>query len=239
MRVLVTRPEPSAARTAAALLRRGHQPVLLPMMRAHHHREGLWQILPALPAALVLTSSEALRALADLGAGLAPLLPIPLYAVGTATAAAASRLGFASIIIGSGDGEALAERILADRHTFAANARILYLAGMPRSPGLEARLTNAGVALVTLECYHMEPVDQDPAALAAALAPPPEAVLFYSAETARHFLSLPLVAQTIAGAATLRLLCLSEKIAQALPPEFRYMALWPEEPREELLLDLI
>ena len=34
MRVLVTRPEPAAARTAAELKRRGHEPILLPLMQA-------------------------------------------------------------------------------------------------------------------------------------------------------------------------------------------------------------
>ena len=34
MRVLVTRPEPASARTAAELERRGHEPVLLPLIVA-------------------------------------------------------------------------------------------------------------------------------------------------------------------------------------------------------------
>jgi len=241
MRVLVTRPEPSSAKTAAKLLQRGHQPVLLPLMRAHHQPDALRRALTEesnAPRALIATSAEAIRALAGADQDLSPLLALPLFAVGMTTAEAAGNLGFTQIIIGGGDGEALADRILAEEKA-DADQRLVYLAGTPRSSALEARLISAGVNLTIAECYRMLPVDDHAERLKVAFDPLPDVVLLYSAETARHFLSLPLVTKDAGHIKDLRFLCLSEKIAETLPADLRPMTAWPIEPREDLLLDLI
>lgn len=241
MRVLVTRPEPSAENTAAKLLQRGHQPVLLPLMRAHHQPEALRQALADvshLPSALIVTSAEAMRVLAGASLDLSPLLALRLFAVGRTTAEAAGNLGFTRVTIGGGDGEALADCILADDKT-EPDRQILYLAGTPRSSSLEEKLISANMNLAVAECYRMLPVDHHAERLKAALDPLPDVVLLYSAETARHFLSLPPVAKDTGRIKALRLLCLSEKIAETLPADLRPMAAWPPEPREDLLLDLI
>lgn len=241
MRVLVTRPEPSAENTAAKLRRRGHQPVLLPLMRAHHQPDALRQALgdvSHLPSALIVTSAEAVRALAGASLDLSPLLALRLFAVGRTTAEAAGNLGFTRVIIGGGDGGALADCILAEDKT-ASERRILYLAGTPRSSSLEAKLISANVNLAIAECYRMLPVDHPAERLKAAFEPVPDAVLLYSAETTRHFLTLPPVAKDIERIRKLRILCLSEKVAETLPPDLRPSAIWPSTPNEDLLLDLI
>ncbi|WP_159951847.1 uroporphyrinogen-III synthase [Rhizobium sp. 18065] len=238
MRVLVTRPEPSADKTAAQLRRRGHQPVLLPLMQAHHQIDTLRRALAEAPRALVVTSSEAVRVLASLGQDLSPLLALPVFAVGTRTAEAAQNLGFTNVLVGGGDGEALADRILAEWDNGRDNG-LLYLAGTPRTPGLEARLNAAGLKLAVAECYRMLPIDHHPTRLQAAFDPWPDVALLYSTETARHFVSLPPMNDDKRRIKKMRLLCLSKKIAETLPPDLRASAVWPSDPNEDLLLDLI
>ncbi len=109
MRVIVTRPEFSARRTAARLAELGHTPVLLPMSRPVHKPEVALEALQAPHAALAITSAEAIRALSLLGPVLAGHLATPLLAVGRATAEAAIALGFTTVIDGGGSGTQLAE----------------------------------------------------------------------------------------------------------------------------------
>ncbi|UJW75237.1 uroporphyrinogen-III synthase [Rhizobium sp. SL42] len=238
MRVLVTRPEPSAEKTADQLRHRGHQPVLLPLMQAQRQLDTLRPALAEVPGALVITSGEAVRVLTSLGQDLSPLLPLPVFAVGIRTAEAAKNLGFTNVIVGGGDGEALADRILAEWDTGRDNG-LLYLAGTPRTPGLETRLMGAGLKLAVAECYRMLPVNNDLTRLQAAFDPWPDVALLYSAETARLFVSLPPLNDHKGRIKNLRILCLSKKIAKTLPPDLRASTAWPSEPNEDLLLDLI
>ncbi|KQW28035.1 hypothetical protein ASE36_16420 [Rhizobium sp. Root274] len=240
MRVLVTRPLPAAERTAAELKKRGHQPVLLPLMRAEHRTDKLRPgPLPG-ASALAVTSAEALRALAELAPHeRQPYLDLPLFAVGEATAAQARALGFGSIETGAGDGAALARHLLASPEIDSSQP-ILYLAGNPRSPDLEQTLKDASRRVEVIECYRMVTIEREAEEIAQALTPPPDRVLLYSSETARQFSTLAKAAGFPADPTkSLRFLCLSHKIAAALPEDFMAYAVWPMEPREDLLLDLV
>ncbi|WJH41339.1 hypothetical protein N7E02_13085 [Aliirhizobium terrae] len=64
MRVLVTRPKLSAARTAERLISMGHEPVLMPLSEAVHHPQAAAEAFRTPYAALAVTSAEALRAIA-------------------------------------------------------------------------------------------------------------------------------------------------------------------------------
>lgn len=239
MRVLVTRPMPAAERTAAELTKRGHQPVLLPLMRAEHRLDKLRQGPAPQTSALAVTSAEAIRALAGLSADeRMPYLDLALFAVGEATAAAARDLGFANVEAGGGDGEALARHLLRSPQIDPAQP-ILYLAGYPRSPEFEQHLVEAERAVAVVECYRMVPADRDAGEVEKVLATPPDCVLLYSSETARQFAALWEQSDIPLATKNIRFLCLSHKIAAALPEEFHAHAVWPMEPREDLLLDLI
>ncbi|PYB74046.1 uroporphyrinogen-III synthase [Rhizobium wuzhouense] len=240
MRVLVTRPMPAAERTAAELRKRGHQPVLLPLMRAEHRLDGLRQGPPPQTAALAVTSAEAIRALTGLSEDeRSRYLHLPLFAVGEATATAARDLGFIKVETGSGDGEALARRLLAAVSGDTAHP-ILYLAGTPRSPEFEQNLENASRGIEIVECYRMVPERWKTGHIEEVLTPRPDCILLYSSETARQFVALIESLPTSPGAIkNIRFLCLSHKIASALPKDFRAYAVWPMEPREDLLLDLL
>ena len=236
LRILVTRPQPSAAATAARLEAMGHQAVLLPVMEAIHQPQAALEALAHPHSAIAVTSAEVFRALAPYKTQLTPYLQTPVYCVGPATARAAQRMGFQSVISGSGTGVSLA-RIAADASTSLANG-LVYLAGWPRSPAFEAGLQAAGIACRTAETYRMSAIAHSPEAVEQLLHPPiPDLVLLYSHETARHFFALlsPQTAQMISG---MRLLCLSEHVANAIPPGFGPVAI-AAEPSEEALLALL
>ncbi|AJY47693.1 uroporphyrinogen-III synthase [Martelella endophytica] len=204
MRVLVTRPEASAERSAARLAALGHLPFTLPLFEPVHQPDAAIAALAEEAwSAVAVTSAEAVRALGRAA-------PLRLYAVGEASAKAARDAGFADIVTGPGDGAGLAERIAAD-----GVDRLLYLAGSPRMPDFEQRLAACGVSFLSVDCYRMMPVALSDDEFAARLVDAaPDAVLLYSARTADRFFAL-------GGAAFLPrqafVVCLSAAVAAQVP----------------------
>jgi len=178
LRVLVTRPEPGASRTARRLEHIGFQPILLPLTEtvALPADAGL---VPDDAAAVAVTSANAVRhAPKEVIAALADL---PCHAVGARTAEAARKMGFSCVIEGSGDAEALADSIAA---TLPGKA-IAYLCGRVRFPVFEQRLKEAGVQVRAVETYDTLPVrHSDDTVLALLSGQPVDAVLLYSAKAA-------------------------------------------------------
>src|ERR1700704_1777136 len=91
VRLLVTRPEPDAERTAAALRSRGHQVEIAALLRIESIPDA--ELGPGPWSALVVTSANALRAL-ESHPRRAELLGARVFAVGRSTAAAARAAGF-------------------------------------------------------------------------------------------------------------------------------------------------
>ena len=219
MRVLVTRPEPASAKTAAALECLGHAPVLLPLMQATHQLDVFASAPLPGTTALAVTSAEAMRAL-------------------EACPKETSRpfLSLEDVSVADGDGRSLAKRLIATRDP---EAKILYLTGTPRSPDFEAALADAGCTVEIRECYRMSPLAYQESEIAHRLTPMPDAILVYSSETARRLGELHDRMRSSLEWQRTRFLCLSEKIANALPEEFQRASQWPLQPREDLLLLLL
>lgn len=98
----VLRPEPGATDTAERILRAGHQPLRLPLF---HVEQRAWQSVPASAHdALVLTSANAVR---HAGPQLAELGSLPVWAVGAATAKAATAAGLTVVATGAAGAAAL------------------------------------------------------------------------------------------------------------------------------------
>jgi uroporphyrinogen-III synthase len=91
MRLVVTRPEPDASRTAGALVRLGHEPVLSPMLEIRFDLAA--EIPRKLYQAVLVTSSNGVRAVAR-HPDRSRLADLPLLAVGDQTALEAKRAGF-------------------------------------------------------------------------------------------------------------------------------------------------
>jgi len=178
LRVLVTRPEPGASRTAQRLQETGFQPILLPLTEtvALAVDAGL---VPDDAVAVAITSANAVRlATKELIAAFAAL---PCHAVGTRTAEAARKAGFSSVSEGPGNAEALADNLAGD----FSGKTIVYLCGRVRFPAFEQELKTAGVQVRAVETYDTLAVDYpDEAILERLSGQPADAVLLYSAKAA-------------------------------------------------------
>jgi uroporphyrinogen-III synthase len=148
MRLLLTRPEPDNARTAAALRARGHQVMLAPLLHIEPVADA--DLGPPPFAAVLLTSANGARAAAA-HPRRNELLTLPALAVGRASAEAARAAGFSDVESAEGDGGDLVR--LAAARLSGARHPLLYLAGEDRSRDLANDLAAAGLSVRTVTVY--------------------------------------------------------------------------------------
>lgn len=179
--VLITRPEPGATETASRVAALGLTPVVAPVLEveaAGGAVRGLGHIV-----ATLLTSRNAV--------GGCPALchTRPAFAVGDATAAHARGAGFWDVRSAGGDAVALAALIAATLHPGAGP---LFLpTGQRQGHGLARDLRGRGFRVIRRVVYRAKPAALLPEAAKIRLQRGDvRTVLFFSAETARHFVRL-------------------------------------------------
>ncbi|MBU4531847.1 MAG: uroporphyrinogen-III synthase [Hoeflea sp.] len=247
MRVLVTRPDPGGARTAARLALSGHDPVLMPLFEAEVTATP--EDLPPVSriSGLIATSARAFSLFKASNLLDKAILDVPVHVVGPATAEAAQLAGFSDIREGAGAARDLA-RVLVDSQVRPVSdadknvpeperQHLVYLAGVPRTAAIEAALSEAGAAFSVLECYRMVEMSYSTDILISGiLSPPPDVVLLYSANAARRLVAL-LEAKGLGNTLDLaRFICLSEAIMTELPAGWRARAIAADHPDEDRLL---
>ncbi|WP_198366003.1 uroporphyrinogen-III synthase [Roseomonas sp. KE0001] len=206
--VLVTRPEPGCAETAAAVAALGWRPLLAPAL--------VLSPLP-LPAdiahpvqALLLPSRAAARALAG---ALDPGLPV--LAVGPGTAAEAEAAGFRDVRHAEGEAESLV--VLARARLRPRQGALLLAAGRGYSRTLAAALRDQGFAVRHRAVYAARPATAlPPETLDALRRGRARAALFLSprsAQVTQRLLRRAGLAETVRGMVAL---ALSQRIAQSL-----------------------
>ena len=208
MRVLITRPLPDGERTAAALRATGHEVLLAPLMQVRQvpaTLTGNW-------SAVIITSANALRVLS--AAQLAPLLKLPLYAVGDRSAEAAREAGFPEVRSAQGDADALI-RLIAERYANEP-APHLYLAGVDRAADIEAALARKGIKVATIEVYRTMTTGFPPELIAAIEQRKIDAAFHFSRRSAENFVIGAKTAGLATQALALRHLCLSAQVAEPL-----------------------
>jgi len=215
LRLLVTRPEPDADETAAALMAMGHEVLRQPMLRMTFFDPPA--VLPD-PAALVATSRNGVRALIAWPAA-AAWFARPVFVTGEGTARTAMEAGFSDVRPGGADAAALADRIVAD---FPKRlGPILYAAARDRTGALAGGLTAAGYDVRTIIAYAAETVRQlDMPVISALRAGSVDGILFFSRRTAEAFRAAIEAAGlegTLSGVAGY---ALSERVAEPLRPIF-------------------
>ncbi len=189
--VLVTRPEPGAAVTAARLAAMGWHPVVTPLLTVR-------------PLATALPQPTRFQAVIA-ASGNATALParfhdLPLLAVGTATASRARAAGFG--VVWDADGTADDLAALAARRLDPAAGPLLLAAGHGQGTRLRRALRRVGFGVTRRAVYHAAALRRFPAAAAAAIQAGLHAALFFSAATAAAFARLlppglrPLLAAT-------------------------------------------
>jgi uroporphyrinogen-III synthase len=203
--VLVTRPEPGAAETAARVASLGWRPVLAPAL-VLEGRPGL--VLPRAQA-LLLTSRAAARALP------CPDPCPPVIAVGEATAAAARDRGFPVVSAApGGTAAALAEHVA--RRCDPAAGPLLLAVGEGYGLDLAAALRAAGFRVLRRVAYAARPARALPEPARQALARRDVAVaLFLSPRSAECAMSLLRDAGFQGAVASIEALCISARVARA------------------------
>jgi uroporphyrinogen-III synthase len=213
--LLILRPRPGADETAARARALGLDPVVAPLFTV--------QALPWTPPpaaefdAIMLTSANAAR---RAGAGLTAFLGLPCYAVGEATAAAASDAGFTDVRVGPEDGVALLMTMEADGIT-----RALHPCGADH-----ITLEPAEMRITRMPVYEAQAVESLPPDVAAALAGDVVALL-HSARAAQLFGTL------VADRSAITVAAISPRTARAAGSGWRRVAV-AAEPRDHALLAL-
>ncbi len=228
MRVLVTRPQPVAERTAQRLAARGHEAVLAPVLRIEATHEGP----PSGDfAAIILTSANGVPALAPIAER---MRAVPVFAVGERTGSAAAEAGFADVRTADGEAVSLAALIT---KSLPAAARLLRVAARERKPEPEASLTKAGFAIATWTAYEAVAAERLPAIAENAFRENRlGAVLHYSRRSAGVLLSLAGVAGVRAPFLALAQVCLSADTAAPLREAGAERVTIADRPSEDALL---
>jgi uroporphyrinogen-III synthase len=233
MRLLVTRPEPDAQRTAAALRARGHSVVIAPLLHieplaAAAIGAGPW-------AAVLVTSANVAHAIAS-HAKRAELVHLPVFAVGERSAHAMRVLGCANVISAGGNAGDLARMVAAQVNP---PARLLYLAGEQRSGDLGGELRAKGFAVETVAIYRAVTADALPPNAAAALTAGIDGVLHFSRRSAEAYVEAARAAGLLESALRPAHFCLSAQVAAPLQGAGGRLVRVAPRPAETALLDLI
>ena len=211
MRLLVTRSQPDAVRTALALQARGHEAIVAPLFGIQIGSEvdpdaGPWE-------AILLTSSNALGAMAGF-ARHDGCRDLPIFAVGERTAQAAREIDFTNVSSAGGNVDDLVNLVAA---RLKPPARLLYLAGEERAGDLAGALRAKNFVVDTVEVYRFAVAETLPAPAIAALTGALDGVLHFSRRSAEGFLTAARNCGLLEAALTKPVhYCLSAGVAQPL-----------------------
>ncbi|MCB4770749.1 uroporphyrinogen-III synthase [Ancylobacter sp. Lp-2] len=209
MRVLVTRPQPDAAATAARLVAAGHAALVDPMLAVEAISEA--RLPEGRFDALALTSVNGARALAA-RAEWAGLRHLPLYTVGWRTAQAAPE-GPVPHIAG-GDGAALIALL---REQLPRGARLLHVCGAERAVDLGAALEGDGIMVELFTLYRAVPAPAlSDATISAAREGWIDAAFHFSPRTAATLATRAAEAGVAEAFGRVTHLCFSPKVAAPL-----------------------
>ena len=233
MRLLLTRPEPDAHRTAATLRAGGHEVIVAPLMRVEIIADapigaGPWD-------AILVTSANAAQAIAAHERRTA-LYGVPVFAVGDRSAQAMRAAGFANVTAGNGGVGELA-RLVAER--LKAGRALLYLAGEERSGDLAGDLRQHNFVVHMVVSYRAVTAPHLPQAAIAALAEGLDGVLHYSRRSAEAYLNAARQAGMLDTALAAPHFCLSVRIAEPLRRAGAGIVRIAPQPVEAALLELI
>jgi uroporphyrinogen-III synthase len=232
VRLLLTRPEPDAQRTAAALRARGHEPVIAPLLRIEAQidvriGEGPWR-------AILVTSANAGPAIA-FHERAAQLRTLPVFAVGRRSAQTMTAAGFSVVKHSDGDVSDLVAFVAAQ---LTPATPLLYLAGEERSGDLAGELRGRGFDVETAVVYRAVATASMPPAASEALAGE-IGVLHFSRRSAEAFLDAAQAMNLFAAALRPVHYCLSPRVAEPLMRAGAADVRVAREPSEAALIALI
>lgn len=214
MRILVTRPEPDAAKQVEKLAARGHEGIAAPLLDI--------ELLTEVPLdlegvrALIVTSRNALRAL-EIHPERERAALLPIFAVGEASAVTARNIGFTDVTSGVGTGQALAGLIASMAEP--GQGALLHISGDFRAFDIKGALEAKGFTVKQALLYRSIAVAELPTSAVAALEQGAlDGAIFMSPRTARIFTELATRHGLVTQAKSLICYCLSQAVAGGLAP---------------------
>jgi uroporphyrinogen-III synthase len=233
VRLLLTRPEPDAQRTAAALHQRGYTVIVAPLMRIDSLSDaeigaGPW-------TAILITSANAAQAIAAHRRKNALVL-LPVFAVGDRSAQAMRDSGFADVSSADGGVGDLA-RLVGER--ILPGSSLLYLAGAERSGDLAAKLGSRNFTVQTIVVYRAVAAVHLPLAAIDALARSVDGVLHFSRRTAEAYVNAARGGGLLESALKPAHFCLSAQIAEPLAEAGASTIHVAQRPVESALIELL
>jgi uroporphyrinogen-III synthase len=233
VRLLVTRPETDAERTAAALRRRGHVVVLAPLLRIEPILDA--PIDTQHWAAILITSANAAAALA-LHERKGALLDIPVFAVGDRSAEAMRAAGFGKVVSAGG---AVADLMRLAVERLVPETPLLYLAGEDRAGDVADVLGSKGFVVQTVVLYRAVVAATLPLETIEVLAEGLDGVLHFSPRSAEAYVEAARAAGLLSRALEPTQFCLSEQVALPLRRAGADRIGVAARPNEAALLELI
>jgi len=230
MRVVVTRPQADAERSADTLRKRGYEVLVAPLMRV----EAIAADLAGTWSAVVITSANAPGAIAHDRACEA-LRTLPLFAVGERSARAARAAGFTDVTAAGGDVRDLVQ-LIAEHHA-GAKAPLIYLAGEDRAADLIGELAVHGIEAEMRVVYRAVTAPFPPALIAALKEGAVDAVLHYSRRSADNYLAGAKAAGIAAEALNVRHVCLAPAVAAPLQAAGAARIAIASHPQETALIE--
>ena len=210
MRLLVTRPETDAERTADALRQRGHVVVNTPLLRIEPILDAPIDTRPW--GAILITSANAAAAIA-LHERKSALIETPVLAVGDRSAAAMRATGFVKVVSAGG---AVADLMRFTVERLKPAAPLLYLAGEDRAGDVAGALQAKGFVVQTVVLYRAVVATLLPQDAADALTAGVDGVLHFSRRSAAAYVESARAAGLLSPALEPTQFCLSEQIAAPL-----------------------
>jgi uroporphyrinogen-III synthase len=234
VRLLLTRPEADAERTAAALRARGHAAIVAPLLRIEPVDDAELDDGPC--AAILVTSVNAASAIAR-HKRFAELKDVPVLAVGERSAQAMRAAGFSDVIAGGGGGSDLT-RLVGKR--LRPGVPLLYLAGADLAGDIAGDLLAQNFTVRTVVVYRAVAADALPHAAAEALGSGIDGVLHFSRRSAEAYVATARAAG-LADAAfgTPVQFCLSARVAEPLRDAGSAAIRIAPQPDEAALIALI
>lgn len=227
MDVLVTRPIDASRRTAERLGLRGHRGIIAPVMSIRASGEPP----PPGPFDAVMITSAAAMIAED---ALAPFAHLPAFTVGARTAEVARRL-FTNVTEGESDITFLAVLLT---HALPEGSRVLVPAGRDRTDIADAAFAAAGIELCVWTVYVAEPVPALPQASEQRIVSGRiDAVLHYSARSARLFVNLAQRREFLPQLTNVLQVCLSPNVAVPVRSAGLHRVAIAAEPNEKSLLE--
>lgn len=237
MKLIITRPQPAASRTAIKLQNLGYETIVSPVLEIVDTGAEIPQ---ADYAALIITSANALGILEQ--RGLSDLLrKTPLFVVGDATAEKAQLLGFTRVDSASGTAIELADLIVQKVKPTGGKAPIvLYLSGEDTTSGLATSIEKSGLNLSAVAIYNAKLVDQlTEKSMECLRNNAPVGLLLYSARSAVQIAKIIERFNLTYDIDNAKFYAISENVMHGLPDTLQQQCVCSEYPTENGLIDLI